>query len=227
MKKTQAPTAWLTPTINPAPSSSSSSSKKGQATEEIIVPNFQDDYRVYTSHETEKELRDLMGSSMNQDIEEDVDMSEAVVDGFKEGITLLAHQIVGRTWMRERETGKKAGGILADDMGLGKTIQTLTRIVEGKPHKSDKEDGWSGTTLVVCPLSVVDQWKAEVEKMTKLRVVKHQGTSRTTGKYSSLSSLTTPDIVARPCSTAKAPRCGDDLRHRQVRIRNLLAACEK
>ncbi|TEB32621.1 hypothetical protein FA13DRAFT_1731108 [Coprinellus micaceus] len=180
VKKTQAPTAWLTPTINPEPSSSSSSSKKGQATEEIIVPNFQDDYRVYTSHETEKELRDLMGSSMNQDIEEDVDMSEAVVDGFKEGITLLAHQIVGRTWMRERETGKKAGGILADDMGLGKTIQTLTRIVEGKPHKSDKEDGWSGTTLVVCPLSVVDQWKAEVEKMTKLRVVKHQGTSRTT-----------------------------------------------
>ncbi|TEB08841.1 hypothetical protein FA13DRAFT_1616886, partial [Coprinellus micaceus] len=64
--------------------------------------------------------------------------------------------------------------------GFGKTIQTLTRIVEGKPHKSDKEDGWSGTTLVVCPLSVVDQWKAEVEKMTKLRVVKHQGTSRTT-----------------------------------------------
>lgn len=30
---------------------------------------------------------------------------------------------------------------------LGKTIQTLTRIVEGKPKKSDKEDGWSASTL--------------------------------------------------------------------------------
>ena len=163
---------------------------------------------------------------MNQDTEEDVDMSKAVVDGFKEGITLLAHQVVGRTWMRERETGKKAGGILADDMGLGKTIQTLTRIVEGKPHKSDKEDGWSGTTLVVCPLSVVDQWKAEVEKMTKLRVVKHQGTSRTTGEFPSLKSATMPDIVARPCTAAKAPRCGDHLRHCQIRIRKLCTACK-
>ncbi|KAF5323139.1 hypothetical protein D9611_009212 [Ephemerocybe angulata] len=164
----------------PAASSSSSSSSKDKDAEEIPVPNFQDDYRVYTSAETEKELRDLMGNAMNQDVEVDVDMEDAIVPGFKDGITLLAHQIVGRAWMKERETGKKAGGILADDMGLGKTIQTLTRIVEGKPHQSDREDGWSGCTLVVCPLSVVDQWKSEVEKMTKLRVVKHQGPNRTT-----------------------------------------------
>lgn len=123
VKKSQASTTWLTATVNSAPSSSSSSSQKPQPSitdknaEEINVPNFQDDYRVYTAAETENELRDLMGGSMNQELEEEVDMADAIVDGFKEGITLLPHQIVGRAWMKERETGKKAGGILADDMG--------------------------------------------------------------------------------------------------------------
>lgn len=32
---------------------------------------------------------------------------------------------------------------------LGKTIQTIARIVEGRPKKSDKEDGWSPSTLYV------------------------------------------------------------------------------
>ena len=32
---------------------------------------------------------------------------------------------------------------------LGKTIQTLARIVEGRPKKSDKEEGWSPSTLYV------------------------------------------------------------------------------
>jgi hypothetical protein len=35
---------------------------------------------------------------------------------------------------------------------------------------------------VVCPLALVGQWASEVEKMTRLRVLKHQGTSRTTGE---------------------------------------------
>lgn len=30
---------------------------------------------------------------------------------------------------------------------LGKTIQTLTRIVEGRAKKSDKDEGWSASTL--------------------------------------------------------------------------------
>lgn len=32
---------------------------------------------------------------------------------------------------------------------LGKTIQTLTRIVEGRPKKKDKADGWDAPTLFV------------------------------------------------------------------------------
>jgi SNF2 family DNA or RNA helicase len=79
-------------------------------------------------------------------------MSQAVVDGFCEGIRLLPYQVAGRAWMTERESDKKIGGILADDMGLGKTIQTLTRIVDGRSGKSDAEDGWAATTLWVCYL---------------------------------------------------------------------------
>ena len=104
-----------------------------------------------SSHDAEKDLKDLFQQSFDghEDDKDGValDMSESIVEGFRDGITLLPHQVIGRRWMRERETGKKLGGILADDMGLGKTIQTLTRIVEGRPRKSDERDGWNPCTL--------------------------------------------------------------------------------
>ncbi len=113
-----------------------------------------------TAVEAEKDLQDLLQQSFDgredgESVRDEVDMTQAVVEGFSEGIRLLPHQVVGRTWMSQRESGKKYGGILADDMGLGKTIQTLTRIVEGRPRKSDAEDGWVAATLWVCYLQQV------------------------------------------------------------------------
>ncbi|KAF8960935.1 SNF2 family N-terminal domain-containing protein [Flammula alnicola] len=152
--------------------------------EEVKIPDFHDENAFMSAGEAEKALRDLMGGGMNQELDADIeiDMTQATVDGFKEGIQLMAHQILGRAWMRDREdlSRKRTGGILADDMGLGKTIQTLTRIVEGRAKKSDKEEGFSASTLVVCPLALVGQWADEITKMTNLRVLKHQGTTRTT-----------------------------------------------
>ncbi|KIM92388.1 hypothetical protein PILCRDRAFT_810445 [Piloderma croceum F 1598] len=131
--------------------------------------------------EAEKALRQLVEDSHNDNEDDEVDMSLAIVEGFKDGITLLPHQVLGRVWMKERETGKKAGGILADDMGLGKTIQTLARIIDGRPKKSDKQDGWAAGTLVVCPVALVSQWASEIQKMCiGLRVIEHHGASRTT-----------------------------------------------
>ena len=66
--------------------------------------------------EAEKALRDLVSDARN-DAQQEIDMAEAIVPGFREGIRLLPHQVVGRKWMAERETGKRLGGILADDMG--------------------------------------------------------------------------------------------------------------
>ncbi|KAJ3774605.1 SNF2 family DNA-dependent ATPase [Lentinula raphanica] len=151
--------------------------------EEVAIPEFnEEEHRYISPADAEKALRDLMGGAMNQDVDVEINPEDFTVKGFKEGIRLLDHQVIGRNWMRDRENPqlKRMGGILADDMGLGKTIQTLTRISEGKPRKSDKEDGWDPATLVVCPLALVQQWADEIEKMTDgLKVVKHQGTSRT------------------------------------------------
>lgn len=67
--------------------------------------------------EAEKALRLLVEDSHNDNEDEDVDMTQATVEGFRDGIVLMPHQVLGRQWMKERETGKKNGGILADDMG--------------------------------------------------------------------------------------------------------------
>jgi len=138
--------------------------------EKVDLPDFGGENAYMAPAEAEKALRELMGGAMNQDLDEvtEIDRSEATVQGFKEGIKLLDHQIIGRKWMRDREdvSLKRTGGILADDMGwaifyivifslllnfnsLGKTIQTLTRIVEGKAKQRDKEDGYSASTLYV------------------------------------------------------------------------------
>src|SRR5262249_51086751 len=78
------------------------------------------------------------------------------------------------------------GGILADDMGLGKTLQTLAwlvwlreeRSVLPAPGRQEESSNASfnsdcrreacGTfpSLVVCPKSVMDNWRAEAERFT-------------------------------------------------------------
>ena len=49
-------------------------------------------------------------------------------------------------------------GILADDMGLGKTIQVLALLMTAK------EQGEAGTSIVICPASLVYNWIDEAEK---------------------------------------------------------------
>ncbi|EIW80017.1 hypothetical protein CONPUDRAFT_126467 [Coniophora puteana RWD-64-598 SS2] len=134
-----------------------------------------------TASEADQDLRELVAGTFEDTQDVDIDPAAALVDGFQEGVRLLPHQVLGRAWMRDRESGKKAGGILADDMGLGKTIQTLARILDGKAKKSDKDDGWAATTLVICPVALVSQWAQEIKRLsTGLRVLEHHGQSRTT-----------------------------------------------
>ena len=107
-----------------------------------------------------KEL--FTGTVVNHEVE--IKEGDDVVEKFAPDFRLLRHQIQAREWMKKRETGSSRGGILADDMGsvlfllvvvlkvelhprLGKTIQTLVRIVEGKPHKSDRSRGYIPSTL--------------------------------------------------------------------------------
>lgn len=94
-------------------------------------------------------------------------------DGFHG--TLRAYQARGLAWLNYL-TELEIGACLADDMGLGKTIQALA-LVERR-----RELGIGGPVLLVCPTSIVSNWKREAERFTpSLRAVVHHGGRRTQG----------------------------------------------
>lgn len=60
------------------------------------------------------------------------------------------------------------GGILADEMGLGKTISTLS-LIHSVPYDTECLDNEppryaSKSTLIVVPMSLLSQWKAEFDR---------------------------------------------------------------
>ncbi|WP_072374554.1 DEAD/DEAH box helicase [Thermophilibacter mediterraneus] len=96
---------------------------------------------------------------------------------------LRPYQRDGFRWLQTLERFG-FGGILADDMGLGKTLQVIAHLLalkEGAPRRegpagrdgsgvrgSDGGPGGdgtgSGTTLVVCPASLVYNWMSELDR---------------------------------------------------------------
>ena len=56
----------------------------------------------------------------------------------------------------------KLGGILADDMGLGKTLQTLAWLAWLRSENLSKPK----PALVICPASVLHNWRREAERFT-------------------------------------------------------------
>ncbi len=83
---------------------------------------------------------------------------------------LRHYQRRGLSWMRFLAS-LGLGGCLADDMGLGKTATTLAHLLE-RP----------GPHLVVCPLSVVRNWRNESTRFTPyFEVTVHHGSGRDRG----------------------------------------------
>jgi hypothetical protein len=89
---------------------------------------------------------------------------------------LFPFQERGHGWLRMLgDLG--VGAILADDMGLGKTVQAIAMLASER-----EETQGLGPTLVVCPMSVVKQWAAEIERFAPgLRVLSHHGVARLKG----------------------------------------------
>ncbi|OCF42130.1 hypothetical protein I317_04101 [Kwoniella heveanensis CBS 569] len=149
------------------------------------APITAEDYQRFTG-DAEKHMQELLSGAIG---EGEGDMGDAgaqegedIIEGFAQGIKLMPHQVRGVKWMRNRESGRKYGGILADDMGLGKTVQTLARIVEGTATTAEKKAGFRGGTLIIAPLAVMEQWASEVKTKTepgRLKVSTHHGPSRT------------------------------------------------
>ena len=69
----------------------------------------------------------------------------------KEGFNFLCHL-----------TDTRLGGILADDMGLGKTLQTLSWLAWLKTRNGRR----TKPALVICPASVLHNWRREAERFT-------------------------------------------------------------
>lgn len=83
--------------------------------------------------------------------------------------TLRNYQVDGISWM-ERLRQMHLNGILADDMGLGKTLQAITAVTQ---HKAEHPDSLS---IIVCPTSLVYNWKEEFNKFNpKIRVLPLDG----------------------------------------------------
>ncbi|HYY89284.1 MAG TPA: DEAD/DEAH box helicase, partial [Chloroflexota bacterium] len=85
---------------------------------------------------------------------------------------LRPYQQRGLSWLATLRR-YRLGALLADDMGLGKTAQVIGLVLKGP---------LVGPTLVICPTSVVGNWRHEIARFgPRLRVLVHHGATRAAG----------------------------------------------
>ncbi|XP_075500836.1 protein CHROMATIN REMODELING 8 [Primulina tabacum] len=70
---------------------------------------------------------------------------------------LFDYQKIGVQWLWELHC-QKVGGIIGDEMGLGKTVQVLSFL--GSLHFS----GLYKPSIVICPVTLLQQWKREARR---------------------------------------------------------------
>jgi superfamily II DNA or RNA helicase len=93
---------------------------------------------------------------------------------------LRPYQRLGAAWLWHLHR-HGLGGVLADEMGLGKTLQALALLHAVTAAQTDAR-GMHGS-LVVCPASLVENWRREAARFTPdLRVFVHHGSSRLTSE---------------------------------------------
>jgi SNF2 family DNA or RNA helicase len=101
---------------------------------------------------------------------------------------LRPYQRLGAAWLWHLHR-HQLGGILADEMGLGKTLQALALLsaVSARRSGADPKAGDdrpdqpdpAAPSLVVCPASLVENWRREAAKFAPgLRVFVHHGARR-------------------------------------------------
>ncbi len=108
---------------------------------------------------------------------------------------LRPYQARGVDWLQFLRTAG-LGGVLADDMGLGKTVQALAHLaIEQAEGRLDCP------ALVVCPTSLVPNWRAEAARFApSLRVLTLHGPDRA-ARFAEIGAhdlvLTTYPLLAR------------------------------
>ena len=107
-----------------------------------------------------------------------------VPEGFH--ATLRDYQQQGLDWLQFLHRAG-LGGILADDMGLGKTLQTLAHL-----HTLKQAGQLTAPALVICPTSVLPNWRHEAQRFTPaLQVLIFHGPQR----HNQLEMLPQADLV--------------------------------
>lgn len=96
--------------------------------------------------------------------------------------TLRPYQHIGVAWLWHLHQSE-LGGVLADEMGLGKTAQALAFLaaLHHRPDAGLSAAGDHHPSLVVCPASLVENWRREAARFApSLRVFVHHGNQRLT-----------------------------------------------
>lgn len=84
-----------------------------------------------------------------------------------------AYQALGIEWLCSQQEFGRSGVILADVMGLGKTLQGIGLVTSNALREMQNN-------LVICPNSLVENWRREIEKFSPdLSMLVHIGQMRT------------------------------------------------
>lgn len=109
---------------------------------------------------------------------------------------LYPYQIEGAKWL-DFMIQQNCGSILGDEMGLGKTLQIITIMGKLKERKENVN------FLVVCPVSLLENWRREISKFyPSLTTNIHYG-SRRTGDINELNKYDV-NIISYSCAITDA-----------------------
>lgn len=82
----------------------------------------------------------------------------------------------------------RRGGMLCDDVGMGKTLSIIALIAAAGPDPAPPPDMHSRATLIVCPTSILGQWRSEItEHFPSAKTVLYHGKDR--------AAITVPDLL--------------------------------
>ncbi|ADI38941.1 SWI/SNF helicase 2 family protein [Waddlia chondrophila 2032/99] len=126
--------------------------------------NFKQFERLPIEFSMSKKLREIQKQMISTEV------SEVKVVPKEINAELREYQKQGVGWLEQLRT-MHLNGVLADDMGLGKTLQAIISLTQ---YKKDHPDSLS---IVICPTSLVYNWKEEFTKFNqKLKVLPIDGT---------------------------------------------------
>ncbi len=109
--------------------------------------------------EVEEKIKKAWDREMIDVVKKEEELDFSLLKG-----TLFPYQQEGVAFATFRD-----GAVIADEMGLGKTIQAIATAVMKKKLFGFKK------TLIICPASLKEQWKQEIEKFSHEKAVVSEG----------------------------------------------------